>query len=562
MKTTATHRLDIQRVVLAATGVALLIAGFASALIAWATLSIDASGKAREEALIERGLDRSLERIVEDVNSATIWNDTVKALSGQPDLVWLQLNLGDYYADYMKHAVTLTYDPTGQLVLASRDSEVVTPASEAAFARAVAPLVSEARQASLTPARRRATGFGAGYSRSALVQVGRETWMVAVSTVVPEDASVARLPVDPVVVSGKPISSLVSMLGPELAISDARFGPVGSRAGSSVIVRDDAGRPLGAVLWTPDLPGRRLLAEAVPIMLGAMLVLLTGALVLFLWIRKVSDALSLNEAELVDARDRAEAANVAKSRFLSNISHELRTPLNGVVGMAEVIAAGDLPSAQRENLDILRESAGHLTNLIEQVLEIARLESGEANIRADIFVPATLIVDTVEQHRADALAKDLRLECRVDNLGLRKGDSRAVAQIVGSLVRNAIAYTPKGVVRVQAHGVGEDVRIVVSDTGVGIADSLLPSLFGAFVQGDDSLTKSYAGAGLGLAICRRLVEAMDGTIAIETRENVGSTFTVTLRLPVAIRAAPQDLRAAAQPFSAAAPNRVAISAST
>lgn len=562
MTTTATHRRDIQRVVLAATGVALLIAVFASALIAWATLSIDASEKAREEALVQRGLDRSRERIVEDVNSATIWNDTVKALSGQPDLAWLQVNLGDYYADYTKHVVTLTYDPAGRLLLASRDSEVVTQASEAAFARAVAPLVSEARQASLTPARRRATGFGAGYSRSALVRVGRETWMVAVSTVVPEDASVARLPVDPVVVSGKPISSLVSVLGPDLAISNARFGPVGAQAGSSVVVRDDTGRPLGAILWTPDLPGRRLLVEAVPIMLGVMLVLLSGALVLFLWIRKVSDALSLNEAELVDARDRAEAANVAKSRFLSNISHELRTPLNGVVGMAEVIAAGDLPSAQRENLDILRESAGHLTNLIEQVLEIARLESGDAAIRAKIFVPSTLIVDTVEQHRADARAKNLRLECRVDDLGLRKGDSRAVGQIVGSLVRNAIAYTPAGVVRVQAHSVGEDVRIVVSDTGVGIADSLLPSLFGAFVQGDDSLTKAYAGAGLGLAICRRLVEAMDGSIAVETRENVGSSFTVTLRLPAAIRAAPQDLRPAAQPLSAAAANRVAISAST
>ncbi len=561
MGATAAHRQNLQRITLTAAGLGLVIIALTLVLISWATRSIDTVDRAKEEALVQRGLDRSLERLVEDVNSATIWNDTVKALNGPPDLAWLQVNLGDYYADYMKHEVTLTYDTAGQLVLASRDSEPVPQAQEAAFAAAVAPLVAAARQASIAPARRAAYGFDAGFSRSAVVRVGQETWLVAVSTVVPEDDAVSRPAVDPVVVSGKPISSLIATLKSDLAISDARFAPVGAAGPADVTVRDSAGRPLGVIVWTPDFPGRRLQQDAVPVILAVLALLLAGALVLFRWVNRVTETLAANETALIEARDRAEAANDAKSRFLSNVSHELRTPLNGVVGMAEVMTAGELNPAQRENLTLLRQAAGNLTALIEQILQIARLERGEEPVKREVFVPAVVIVDAVEEHRAAAMTKTLKLECRVADLGVRKGDAGALRQVVSSLVRNAVAYTSEGEVRVQAAPSDDGLRIVVSDTGMGIAESLMPSLFGTFVQGDDSLTKTFAGTGLGLAICRRLVDTMNGRISVETIEGQGSRFIVDLPLAEATPAL-LAARTSAQPLSAAAANSTASPAST
>lgn len=533
MEQACPNRQNLQRVVLAAALTGLMIIVAALALIAWATTSVDALEKRKEEALVQRRLDRSLSQIVEDVNSASIWNDTVVALNGAPDLTWLQLNLGDYYADYMHHAVTLVFDPQGRLILASRDSEPVPAAREAAFTRAVAPLVAEARRASAGPERRGALGFGAAFNRSAIVRVGAETWLVGVSTIVPEDLTVARPAVDPVVVSAKPMSSLLASLESDLAITDPRYAPAGAAAPASVAVRDRSGRPIGALVWTPDLPGRGLLIGAAPIMIGVILLLIAGAVILFLWIGRVSRALAANAEALIEARDRAEAANEAKSRFLANMSHELRTPLNGVIGMAEVMAVGDLTPPQRENLGLLRHAAGSLTQLIEQILQVARLERNDVLVRREAFDLAGTIRTAVERHREAASAKGLALTSDCQAFGLRTGDAAHLEQVISNLVKNAVIYTPAGEVKVRAVPIGDGVRITVSDTGMGIPDELKPTLFDTFVQGDDSLTKRFGGAGLGLAICRNLVEAMGGEISIASETGRGAVFTVDLPLPAA-----------------------------
>ena len=533
MKAVLSERGTLQRVVLAAAMVAVLIIAAALGLIAWATTSVDAVEQAKQEALVQRRLDRSLEQMVEDVNSASIWNDTVVALEGSPDLAWLQTNLGDYYADYMHHAVTVVYDADGRLVQFSRESEVVDPGTETAFTTALAPYAAEARRASMAAHRRDATGFGAVFNRTAIVRIGAETWLVAVSTIVPEDGLIKRPATDPVVVSAKPLSGLLASLQKDLGISNARYLPADATTAASITVKDNGGAPLGVIAWTPDTPGRGLLRDAAPIMLGVVFLLILGSAVLFRWIGQISSALSANEAALTEARDRAEAANEAKSRFLANISHELRTPLNGVIGMAEVMAAAPLPTSQREALDILRSSAGNLTNLIEQILQVTRLERDEVPVRSEAFDPADVIATTVEAHRSEATGKGLTLTLKGDRLGRRSGDPLHLRQIVDSLVHNAVNYTASGGVTVRTTALGDRIRIVVSDTGMGIADHLKAELFDIFFQGDDSLTKSVGGAGLGLAICSKLVGAMDGTITLESEAGHGATFTVNLPMPVA-----------------------------
>ncbi|MFN3930685.1 MAG: ATP-binding protein [Brevundimonas sp.] len=517
---------------MAALLVVALVAGGAAGLIGWATAAVDRIEVDKEQALVERRLDRALERLVEDVNSATIWNDTVVALSGEPDLPWLQENLGDYFADYMAHAVTLTYDPAGRVILASRNSEPVPAAEEAAFSAAVAPLVGEVRTAATAPDKRAGLGFEAVVNRQAVVRVGSGTWLVAASTVVPEDRAVSRPRLDPVVVSAQPISVLVASLEPDLAIASPRFVTTPAEGRARVTVRGGDGEPIGALVWTPAEPGHGLLRDAAPIMAAVLLALIGASVLLLVWVDRVARRLSENEVALTEARDRAEAANVAKSCFLSNVSHELRTPLNGVIGMAELMATSDLSPIQRSRLDLLRESSSSLLRLIERLLQVTRLERKEVLINRAAFDPAVSARTTVEQHEAAARAKGLELTIDCVPTGQRLGDEMHLQQVLDFLVDNAITYTERGGVSVGVRPRDGAVRFTIADTGMGIAPELLPRLFDVFVQGDESITRRFEGAGLGLSICRNLVEAMGGRITVDSAPDRGSTFTVDLPLPV------------------------------
>lgn len=528
------HRRNLRRIVLAALLVVALVAGGTAGLIAWATASVDRIEAAKERSLVQRGLTRSLEKLLSDVNSASIWNDTVVALSGRPDLEWLQVNLGDYYADYMDHALTLVYDPSGRLILASRDSEPVPTGQETAFAAAVAPMVTEMRAEAATRAKRRASGFEAVVNRSAVFRVEQEIWLVAASTIVPEDGTTARPAQDPLVVSAQPISALLTSLKLDLAIAEPRLKE--ATGGPAVVnIVDRTGQPLGALVWSPDRPGRGLLLDALPIMAAIVLALISASIALVVWVERVAHSLSQNEAALTDARDRAEAANVAKSRFLSNISHELRTPLNGVICMAEVMVSGELSPIQRSRLDVLRESSANLLRLIERLLQVTRLERREVLVDRIIFDPAASAQAMVNQYRSAAQTKGLDLTLDWVPTGARLGDELHLQQVLDFLIDNAITYTDRGWVSVAVRPREGAVRFTVADTGMGIAPELLPRLFDVFVQGDDSITRRFEGAGLGLSICRNLVEAMGGRISVESELGHGSAFTVELPLPEAQR---------------------------
>ena len=525
------HRRDLQRIVLSALLVAALVLGGTSGLIAWATASVDRVEVDKERSLVERRLTRSLEGLVENVNSATIWNDSVVALSGAPDLEWLQLNFGDYYADYMHHAVTLTYGPDGRLIAASRNSEPVDASQEAVFAATVAPMVAEIRKASAAPGKRRAFGFEAVVNRSAVMRVGSDVWLVAASSVVPEDGSVARPAVDPVVVSAQPIGILLTSLEQDLALVDPRFTTTAAEGPAVVRISGRGNESLGSLVWTPAEPGRGLLRDAAPVMAAVLLALIAGSVLLLVWVDRVARRLSENEAALTEARDRAEIANVAKSRFLSNVSHELRTPLNGVIGMAEVMASGELSPIQRSRLDVLRESGANLLRLIERLLQVTRLERKEVLVDRAVFDPAASAQAMVDQYRPAAQAKGLDLTLDCVPTGPRLGDELHLQQVLDFLIDNAVTYTDRGRVSVEVSPRDGAVRFTIADTGMGIAPELLPRLFDVFVQGDDSITRRFEGAGLGLSICRNLVEAMGGRISVDSELGRGSTFIVDLPLP-------------------------------
>ncbi|PZQ59772.1 MAG: hybrid sensor histidine kinase/response regulator [Phenylobacterium zucineum] len=237
--------------------------------------------------------------------------------------------------------------------------------------------------------------------------------------------------------------------------------------------------------------------------------------------------------DLEAARDAANAANVLKTQFLANMSHEIRTPLNGVLAMAEVMALGQLDQVQRDRLDVIRRSGGLLLAVLNDVLDLSKIEAGKLTLFEDDFDVEQAIDQARENFAVMAQAKGLGFGIEVSDeaRGWWRGDADRLRQVIGNLLSNAIKFTPQGSVTARVDvGASGGLRIVVSDTGVGIAPEKLPTLFEKFIQADSSATRRFGGTGLGLAICRELTQMMGGSIDVESREGHGSTFTVELPL--------------------------------
>jgi two-component system, sensor histidine kinase len=235
--------------------------------------------------------------------------------------------------------------------------------------------------------------------------------------------------------------------------------------------------------------------------------------------------------DLMEARDAANAANIAKSQFLANMSHEIRTPLNGVLAMAEVMDRGDLSGAQRERLTIVRQSGEQLLAVLNDILDLSKIEAGKLELFDQDF-DIERIAQSVRDG-FDALAQERGLDFEVhvapEVEGAWRGDSDRLRQIIANLVSNAIKFTPKGAVtaRFEAADAG-GLRLTVADSGIGIPSEKIASLFEKFTQADSSTTRQYGGTGLGLAICRELAQLMGGQISVMSEEGKGSTFIVEL----------------------------------
>lgn len=241
-----------------------------------------------------------------------------------------------------------------------------------------------------------------------------------------------------------------------------------------------------------------------------------------------SKALARESARL--AR-KAEVANVAKSQFLANMSHEIRTPLNGVMGMLSLMRMSNLGKKEKEYCDVADNSAHALLELLNDILDLSKIEAGEMEIEHMSFDFEETIRAAFDLYRPRAQEKGIALRLKIPpNLPAElMGDAGRIRQIVLNLLSNAIKFTKKGsvVLRVSANDLEDgrvDLRVEVVDTGIGIPLDDQGRLFKAFSQVDSSNTRQHDGAGLGLSICRELVEMMEGEIGVESEEGVGSTF--------------------------------------
>ncbi|WP_174641860.1 ATP-binding protein [Paraburkholderia ribeironis] len=243
--------------------------------------------------------------------------------------------------------------------------------------------------------------------------------------------------------------------------------------------------------------------------------------------------------ELARARDLAEAASRAKDDFFAMMSHEIRTPMNGVLGLVEVLERTPLNTDQGEMLSMIHESAGALLQILDDLLDYSKIEAGRLTLEAEPLDIRELVDNAVGLLAGRAHEKGLKV--RVDiappTAAMLRGDSVRLRQILFNLLGNAIKFTPKGEVGVEVSVVdqssaGQTLEMSVADTGIGIAPEVQASLFEPFVQAESSTTRRFGGTGLGLTICSKLIDLMNGTLTLRSEPGCGTCIVVRLSMPV------------------------------
>jgi signal transduction histidine kinase/CheY-like chemotaxis protein len=253
---------------------------------------------------------------------------------------------------------------------------------------------------------------------------------------------------------------------------------------------------------------------------------------------RMAEGIAHREAALELARDEAQAANRAKSEFLANMSHEIRTPLNGVLGMAQVLALDIDDEVHAGRLKVIRESGESLLAILDGILDLSKIESGGLEIQTQDFDLAEAVRAAIAPFATLALEKGLAFGSEIDPLaaGWRRGDPVRLRQVLSNLASNAVKFTEAGRIDLRVRAAGETVRFEIADTGPGIPEDRLAEIFERFTQADNSATRRFGGAGLGLAICQELVTLMGGRLTVRSRLSEGSAFA--FEVPLAMAPAP------------------------
>ncbi len=308
-----------------------------------------------------------------------------------------------------------------------------------------------------------------------------------------------------------------------------------------------------------DILGLRKNGEVFPVEIGLSKLNTSKGQIFTATLRDISHRRQAQEA-LAQVAAEAKAASEAKSAFLAAMSHEIRTPLNGVIGMAQAMANDELSPNQRARLDVIREAGDSLLAMLNDLLDLSKIEAGKLEFEAAEFDLNELVSSAHATFLAIAQAKGLefRVDVKKEAWGAYRGDALRIRQILHNLISNAVKFTQAGVVTLRVRRGLKGLRFVVGDTGVGIPAEAKARLFENFEQADRTTTRRFGGTGLGLAICRNLAEMMGGAISVRSTPGRGSTFIVDLPLPRLGGSKPRRHDRAASPQLQAAPDAIRV----
>jgi signal transduction histidine kinase len=499
------------------------------ALMLFAARSLDRMESQDERELVQRTIQRDLSRMARELTSATVWDDAAKAMGPPLDPAWADVNFGEYYHEYFQHDLTYVVRD-GQVVYGSLAGARVSAGALGALPQDAAPLVARVAAQARAAHRDKRFSLEGSTTGEGLVRSGDEIYLVVAADAIAETAQLAalqqRTPPSVVVTARRVSTAYTRGLQKDLGIEGLALIAESRSSDSSVPLHDIQGRPVGALSWPARDPGMSLLRAGAPWIALVFTALLAAALVLFLRVTDTLTKLAASRQALIAAKEEAEAANAAKTQFLANMSHEIRTPLNGVLGMTQVMQADQLPDRQRGRLDVIHHSGQALLALLNDILDMARLERGGVRLRAEPFDLPVLVDSTCALFSGAAANKGIDLTCGVAPgcEGIWVGDPIRLRQVLGNLVANAVKFTRQGSVRIEVTPSKTGLRFEVRDTGVGIAPEHRPQLFKIFSQVDSSLTRAHEGSGLGLAISRDVVALMGGSIGVDSAPEAGSTF--------------------------------------
>jgi signal transduction histidine kinase/DNA-binding NarL/FixJ family response regulator len=508
-------------------------------LVSLTWVAVNREVSARETELVRHSFERTATRIQQETSSAAEWDEAYRH-TRKRDLAWMRRYFSAYFRTSFGHDLTLVLDENGEVVHGAYRGSDLDPSTARALAAAALPRVREVQlrevQKRQRPRSVRDAETTAMAQTSMLLDAQGQVYLVGLTTILPSTFFLEGREPAMVVVSGRHVDRrFLGELQRDLGIVNARLTRNGPRPG-------EAAAPLARggsvqVAWTPAEPGEAAIRLAARPILLVMLIV-AGVCGLLFWrllalLRSMAAqdrALQETLEDLRAARDGAEAASVTKSRFIANISHEIRTPLNGVLGMVQAMQGDDLSDIQQDRLQVIRESGETLLAVLNDVLDLSKIEAGKLELEMGDFDLRTLASGAHAAFTAVAERKglDFSLTIAPEALGRYRSDGARIRQILYNLISNALKFTAAGAVRVRVDTRPDGLRLQVADSGIGISKEVQSRLFQVFEQADASTTRRFGGSGLGLAICRELTVRLGGEITVSSAPGQGSTFTVDL----------------------------------
>lgn len=499
-------------------GVVLMIATMVATL--WMAAQQDAAARATSRRMVEGGLESFSERAQAMLLDYAVWTNAYTRIR-EGNVAWMHANMG-VSVDISTFDLVVILPTGGGYPVGWETGSGAEPRADLLDSAALAEISSMLD----------AVPIDAGVAPVSYVRSNGTLWFIAVARVTPQeglppgatDGDLPRL-----VIGYRVPTAAFSDVRRRFLIEDLNINDAPIPGGQSLALEGPDGAPSAWVTWTAPTPGRAVLRAALVPLVALMLVV---AAVAVLVSRELVRTARRLEQALTDVR----SADRLKTEFLGNVSHELRTPLGGVIGIAQLLQMRTHDPQSREMLALLLASAHSQLALVDGLLDITRIETGDMKIEAVPFDPAATLDETVRLMAPDVAGKGLGLRVEVEPEVRRRfvGDPLAFRQIVTNLVGNALKFTDRGEIAVDlGQGEAGELKLVVADTGPGIDPAQHERIFERFFQVDGTASRRASGAGLGLAITRALAELMGGGIRVESALGRGTAFIVTLPLPPA-----------------------------